>query len=62
MWKGRGEREMWRGEGKLEDERLYNNENVRKGNTQKQKHKSKNTKGKTQNEKATKEKTILRGF
>lgn len=44
-------------EGKLEDERLYNKEKIRKGNTQKVKLKRKNTK-----EKATKEKTILRGF
>lgn len=34
-------------EGKLEDERLYNKENVRKGKTQKVKHKRKNTRGKT---------------
>lgn len=46
-----------REEGKLEDERLYNKEKIRKGNTQKVKLKRKNTK-----EKATKGKTILRGF
>lgn len=35
-----------REEGKLEDERLYNKEKIRKGNTQKVKHKRKSHKGK----------------